>query len=172
MTQPDYVPVASGTQLRKFDELSNPGSWMSDRVAELPPNPHSAVEQGVLLGTPGPDSGFAIKLARYELAKISLDENEHHEDVEKAVTSVAIKRSALYSRAPVIHDVRFALKLFGYGEELSPPVELVEFRKKAFSGVAHDYFKVRRLLDLIPVATLSLSVDEIDVAKWDQYLLS
>ena len=74
MTQPDYVPVASGSQLREVEPLAIPEGWKASRPSELAPLKVSAVEQGKLLGTPSPDSGFALKLARIRVHKLELGE--------------------------------------------------------------------------------------------------
>ena len=165
MTQPDYVPVAAGSQLREVDPLAIPEAWTPTRPSELAPLKVSAVEQGKLLGTPSPDSGFALKLARIRVHKLELAIGEHREDVERAVAAIAIKRAAFFSRAPVIHDVDFAIALLGYGEA-DIPVEVLEHRKAVVSGVSHDYFKMRRMLEAIGPETLAATSVEADLSLW------
>ena len=165
MTQPDYVPVAAGSQLREVDPLAIPEAWRPTRPSELAPLKVSAVEQGKLLGTPSPDSGFALKLARIRVHKLELAIGEHREDVERAVAAIAIKRAAFFSRAPVIHDVDFAIGLLGYGEA-DIPVEVLEHRKAVVSGVSHDYFKMRRMLEAIGPETLAATSVEADLSLW------
>ncbi len=164
MTQPDYVPVAVGSRLRETDELATPQSWIKDRPAELSAMTGSAVEQGKFLGTPGPDSGYALKLARLAIEKIILDHTEHIADVVAVISSVAIKRAALYSRAPVIHDVNFAMRLFGYLGDISSDLKGV--RHSLVGGAAHDYFKVRRITEMIPVSVLELDLGVVDSGVW------
>ncbi|MDA8261664.1 MAG: hypothetical protein M0Z47_02400 [Actinomycetota bacterium] len=165
MTQPDYVPVASGSQLREVEPLAIPESWTPTRPSELAPLKVSAVEQGKMLGTPSPDSGFALKLARIRVHKLELAEGEHLEDVERAVSAIAIKRASFFSRAPVIYDVDFAVALLGYGEVDIPP-EVLEHRKAVVSGVSHDYFKMRHLLEAIGPETLAATSVEADLSLW------
>lgn len=171
MTQPDYVPLAPGTRLRDFDELENPGSWTANRPSELAPLKGSAAKQGKFLGTPGPDSGFALKLTRIALDEIELSASEDHSDIMKVISAVAIKRAALFSRAPVIHDVRFALKLFGFGNADNTPDDLVKFRKEIMAGSGHNYFKVRKTLELISLETLNLTAAELNLSRWREYFL-
>ena len=165
MTQPDYVPVASGSQLRQVEPLAIPEGWTASRPSELAPLKVSAVEQGKLLGTPSPDSGFALKLARIRVHKLELGVGEHLEDVERAVAAIAIKRAALFSRAPVIHDVDFAITLLGYDESDIPEAVLAH-RKSVVSGVSHDYFKMRRMLEAIGPETLAATSVEADLSLW------
>ena len=165
MTQPDYVPVASGSQLREVESLAIAEGWTPSRPSELAPLKVSAVEQGTMLGTPSPDSGFALKLARIRVHKLELAEGEHGEDVERAVAAIAIKRAALFSRAPVIYDVDFAIALLGY-DESDIPAEVLAHRKSVISGVSHDYFKMRRLLEAIGPETLTASGVEGDLSLW------
>ena len=173
MTQPDYVPLEHGTRVRAFDELKVPGPWLAKRVSEVKAFKGSPVEQGKHLGIPGPGSGFALKLTKVSLEGVQIDASEHYGDVERVISSVAMKRAAFFSRAPVIFDVKFALKLFGYSksQESQESQELVKFRSEIISGCAHDYFKVRRLLEMIPITTLGLSPDEIRISTWREYFI-
>ena len=165
MTQPDYVPVAAGSRLRETDELSTPQRWVPDRPAELGAMRGSAVEQGKFLGTPGPDSGYALKLARIAIDKLKLSHDEHRDDVIAVIAAVGIKRASLYSRAPVIHDVNFALRLFGYlGDDI--PEELKAYRRSLMRGAAHDYFQLRQIIETIPVSTLEIKEAGIDALHW------
>lgn len=164
VTQPDYVPVAVGSRLRETDELATPQSWITDRPAELSAMTGSAVEQGKFLGTPGPDSGYALKLARIAIEKIGAGHTEHTGDMVVVISAVAIKRAALYSRAPVIHDVNFAMRLFGYVGEI--PSDLKSVRHSLIAGAAHDYFKVRHITETIPVSVLELDLAEVDSSAW------
>jgi hypothetical protein len=110
------------------------------------------------VGTPGPDSGFALRLAKRFEHELLLGEGESAHDVLLGVALVAAKRSALFGRAPSVYDVRFALNLWGFLEEV--PADLRVARKAAFSGVSHDYAVQRALVDSVPEETLRLSPED------------
>jgi hypothetical protein len=87
------------------------------------------------------------------------------------VAMIASRRSAMFGRAPSIHDVNVAVALFGFTSEA--PSELVAYRKRAFSGVSHDYEVQRALVDGVPEDTLRLptaAVLEQSPAAWRDLL--
>ena len=55
--------------------------------------------KGDLLGSQGPDQGFAIKLARSLEAQLELTKNEHASDVIAGCVAVALKRASAFGRA-------------------------------------------------------------------------
>jgi hypothetical protein len=111
------------------------------------------------VGTPGPDSGFALRLAKRFEDELRLGEGESAHDVLVGVALVAAKRAALFGRAPCVHDVRFALNLWGLLEDI--PAERRAERRAAFSGLSHDYAAQRALVDSVPEETLRLSPEEV-----------
>jgi hypothetical protein len=155
MTQPTFVPIAEADQVRPARHLHVPGAWTTARPAELvvPTGP-----RGRDVGTPGPDSGFALRLAKRFEPQLRLGDGESAHDVLLGVALVAAKRAALFGRAPCVHDVRFALNLWGFLEEM--PADRRAQRRAAFSGVAHDYVAQRALVDSVSDETLRLSPEE------------
>ena len=63
------------------------------------------MRRGAGIGTPGPDSGFALRLAHRFEDELELGEGESAHDVLLGVALVASKRAALFGRAPCIYDV-------------------------------------------------------------------
>ena len=61
VTQPSFVPVVEADQVRRAYQLHVPEIWTTSRPSELRGTRQPA---GAFLGTPGPDQGFALKLAR------------------------------------------------------------------------------------------------------------
>ncbi len=61
-----------------------------------------------------------------------------------------MKRSALFGRAPVVHDLTAAFTIYGFLDE-DPPAELVAEREQLFAEVAsdHHYFERRHLVDRV-----------------------
>ena len=110
------------------------------------------------VGTPGPDSGFALRLAKRFEHQLVLSDGESAHDVLLGVALVAAKRAALFGRAPCVHDVRFALNHWGFLGEVS--AEKRAPRQAAFSGLSHDYVTQRALVDSVSDETLRLSPEE------------
>ena len=155
MTQPTFVPIAEADQVRPARHLHVPGSWTTSRPAELVV---PSVSRGPSVGTPGPDSGFALRLARRFEHQLKLGEGESAPDVLLGVALIAAKRAASFGRAPSVYDVRFALNLWRFLDDAPP--ELGVARRAAFSSLSHDYVAQRQLVDAIDDDTLRLSPEE------------
>ncbi len=155
MTQPTFVPIAEADQVRPARHLHVPGSWTTSRPAELGV-PTAA--RGRSVGTPGPDQGFALRLARRFEHEVQLGEGESVHDVLHGVALIGARRAALFGRAPCIYDVQFALRLWGLLDDAPP--ELRERRRAAFSAVSYDYVAQRRLVDAVPDEVLRLGPED------------
>ena len=155
MTQPTFVPIAEADQVRPARHLHVPGSWMPSRPGEAT-NP--ALLRGRSIGSPGPDQGFALRLARRFEHELKLGEGETEHDALTGVALIASKRSAIFGRAPSVYDVQFALNLWGLRTDA--PLALRRRRRAAFSSIAHDYVAQRQLVDSIPEEILRLSPEE------------
>lgn len=156
MTQPTFVPIAEADQVRPARHLHVPGPWTTSRPAELVV---PAVRRGRSVGTPGPDSGFALRLARRFEHDLVLREGESEHDVLLGAALVAAKRAALFGRAPSIYDVRLALNLWRFLESDVPP-DMRMSRRALFSSVSHDYVAQRALVDSVPDDVLRLTPEE------------
>jgi hypothetical protein len=156
MTQPTFVPIAEADQVRPARHLHVPGSWTTSRPAELR-TPRFQPRPGE--GTPGPDSGFALRLAHRFEDDLKLGEGESAHDVVLGVALVASKRAALFGRAPSVYDVRHALALWCFLDQ-DAPAELRNARRAAFSALSHDYVAQRQLVDAIPEEVLRLSPED------------
>jgi hypothetical protein len=155
MTQPTFVPITDADQVRPARHLHVPGSWTTSRPAELHvPTAH----RGPSVGTPGPDAGFALRLARRYEDELRLGEGETVEDALVGCALIAARRAALTGRAPCIYDVQVALAVWGF--LIDAPQELRQAREAAFSSVSHDYVAQRALVDAVPEEVLSLTPAE------------
>jgi hypothetical protein len=155
MTQPTFVPIAEADQVRPARHLHVPGAWTTSRPAELVV-PRPGPQRG--RGTPGTDSGFALRLAKRFEHDLQLEAGESEHDVILGVGLIAAKRAALFGRGPSVYDVRFALNLWGF---LGPvPADVKDARRAAFSGVGHDYTVQRALVDGISEETLRRSPED------------
>jgi hypothetical protein len=111
--------------------------------------------RGRSVGTPGPDAGFALRLARRFGHDLKLTEGEVEHDVLVGSALIAARRAALYGRAPSVYDIQVALALWGFLADA--PVELVAARRRVFASVSHDYVAQRALVDAVPEESLRLT---------------
>ena len=109
------------------------------------------------MGSQGPDQGYVLKLAEQFSDPVALGFGERIEDVMAGCCAVALRRASLFGRAPVMHDLRLSLELFGFLGVAD--AELVVWRRPMFAGAAghHGYHVKLRLADLVPESTLRLT---------------
>ena len=156
MTQPTFVPIAEADQVRPARHLHVPAPWTPSRPAELHTPRH---QPGRAVGIPGPDSGFALRLANRFEHDLVLGEGESAHDAVLGVALIASKRAALFGRAPSVYDVRHALALWCFLDP-DPPAGLRAARRAAFSAISHDYVAQRQLVDAVPEDVLRLSPED------------
>ncbi len=168
MTQPDYVPVTSVNQVRPVDQLPTPAPWIPDRPGEVRGADHPS---GPGMGTPGPDQGYALRLARVFVDQLVLAEGERAEDTMAGCLGVALRRAAAFGRAPVVHDWALALTVWGFLG--GAPEDLVAYRRPLFLGASHDYWDQRVITDRVAEATLRLTPAQgrEHLADWRQLLV-
>ena len=106
------------------------------------------------LGNQGPGQGYALKLAERFAGQLVLAAGEREDDALAGCVAVALRRASLFCRAPVMHDLRLALELFGFLAEADD--ELVAWRRDRFAGAAghHGYHVKLRLAQVVPEETL------------------
>ena len=132
-------------------------AWEANRPGDL----EGGQPRGQRLGNIGPDQGYAFTLVR------EIEEHLHlggvnRDDAVAGCVAVATKRSSLFGRAPVVHDVMVAFSVFGFLDP-TPPSELVELRERLFAEVrsSHHYAERRDLVDLVPGHVLRQSPEAI-----------
>jgi hypothetical protein len=158
MAAPDYVPTPTDEKPRVYvSPPRRPDSWLADRPAEL----RGLQPSGPQLGTPGPDQGYALKLARQFEGRLVLTAGESEEDAVAGCMAIALRRASLFGRAPMIHDLTVGFALWGFLGEA--PVELTTVRKERFAAVAsvHHYEERRAIVDAVPDDVLRLSHGEV-----------
>ena len=171
MAAPRHVPQIPNTATRSYRSPGTvPGRWVTVRPGELVDNQ----PQGQALGYQGPDQGYVLRLSRLVKERIFLKEGEDSNDVEKGCIQIALKRASIYGRAPVIHDLDIAYRLWGFLGD-SPQSDLLDYRLKRFKGVRqrHGYQDLRDLVALVPETTLRLTPEEIESrheADWTSLL--
>lgn len=163
MAAPEYVPTDPTARVRSYTSSPRrPESWVADRPGDL----HEGQPRGDRFGAPGPDLGFALKIARTFDDRLRLQDGESHHDVVGGCVQVAMKRASLFGRAPVVHDLTVAFTVWGYLDE-APDPELVAVRRRMFEGVghaAHHYVELRAVVDAVPEATLRLAPAQLEAA--------
>jgi hypothetical protein len=153
MPQPDYVPMTRADEVREAERMPPPARWVADRPAEAVVG--AAPPRGKRFGTPGPDQGFGLKLARLLAPRIVLADHEHLDDAIAGCLGVGLKRAARFGRAPVIFDMELAYTVWGYFG--GAPQDLVAFRRPLFLGAHHDYSAQRGIADRVREETLVLT---------------
>lgn len=143
--------------------------WNADRPGDVFSDGQPA---GDLLGSQGPDQGFALKLARHFDDELVLADREHRADVVAGCVALALKRASAFGRAPSVHDLRCAFTIFGYLATSDP--ELVALRRGLFEEVAHPhhYGERRAIVDAVPTEFLRRPHQRIleDAADWRSVL--
>lgn len=164
MAAPEYVPIRPMDDVRVYESPPRrPDPWLADRPGDL----RGAQPRGDGLGNPGPDQGYALKLAD-EVFRPLLDLGDvDADDAVAGCLGIALKRASLFGRAPIAHDLRLAFRLWGFLDGPAPP-ELAEVRRRLFEGVSHHhhYFEGRAIVDVVPESTLRLHHDEVRAADW------
>ncbi len=158
MAAPKFTPVSPIGSFRDAEGLPPALEWTSDRPGEIVGKQPS----GGKMGSPGPDQGYAIKLAHGFHGKLSLAAGEHEHDAIVGCLGVAMKRSSLFGRAPVIHDLNVAFNLFGFTSGAND--ELVKFRRNLFDACGHHYELQRAICDAVPESTLRMTPDAVKQA--------
>jgi hypothetical protein len=163
VTQPSFVPIVESDQVRPSYRLQVPNIWTQSRPSELR---GSTRDVGFKLGSPGPDQGFALKLARRFEDRLQLAEGESTEDAIAGATAVAMRRCATFGRAPAVYDLTFAFTLWGFLG--GAPAELVEARGPLFRSASHHYLAQRAIADCVAEEALRLT-PEVVAERLDQW---
>ena len=124
--------------------------WTPDRPGDVT---GTGVPWGGAFGTPGPDAGYAIKLAAGR--DLILADHEHRTDANLAVAAVAAARASIASRGPTMIDVDAAIVILGYDTES----DFGAVRAAAIAGGAHHPQRIRRLVAGIPMDVVEDSAD-------------
>jgi hypothetical protein len=154
MAQPSFVPITEADQVRPTSAQPSP-TWLEGRPSEVH-TPQAPSGRG--FGSPGPDQGFAIKLAHGLKGRLVLAPGEDAHDVEIGAALIASKRASGFGRAPSVYDVQVALGIFGFLGEA--PEGLIEHRRGLFQAVGHSWVAQRALVDAVPDAALALGPEE------------
>lgn len=158
MASPDYVPAPVRELVRTY--VSPPRrdeSWLADRPAEL----QGRQPAGPRLGSPGPDQGYALRLARRYQGALVLGPAEAEADALAGCLAIAMRRSSLFGRAPILGDLTLALTFWGFLEPAAD--ELVAVRSKVFAAVASSHHEMERraIVDAVTDELLRMTIEQV-----------
>ena len=128
-----------------------PPKWRPNRPADI----EGRQPVGERFGWQGPDQGYALKLAALVRPDIVVQDGESVDDALVGIVATALRRASIFGRAPVIHDLRLAQRIWGFGDA-APSAELLAARRPLFDGLAlgHRQDQLAELLAAAPEATL------------------
>jgi hypothetical protein len=152
MAAPEFVPTHPLAGVRSYSSPpQRSGSWIPDRPGEI----HGRQPVGEQLGVPGPDQGYALTLAASFRGKLELVAGEHEADALAGASAIAMKRSGVFGRSPVVHDLRVGLSLWGF-LDATCPADLLALRQAWFDEVhlAIHYRALRRIADAVSAELL------------------
>jgi hypothetical protein len=158
MGQPEWVPVSDRDRVHVSERLPPPSRWSPGRPGDV--KDAGGQPGGPMLGSAGPDQGYALRLARLISDRLRMVPGEHLEDVIAGAVEVAMKRASLFGRAPVRADVEVAVTLWGFLGD-PPDDELVVLRREMFAQASHHYDARRSIVDQVPSSTLLLSLADV-----------
>ena len=159
MAAPESVPTSPTAPKAYQSPPRRSEPWKADRPGEVV---NTGQPTGPRLGSPGPDQGYALKLVHQFDGRIHLADGEDIHDVEAGAVAVAMRRSSIFGRAPVIHDLTIAFTVFGFLDK-NPPSELVDLRRSLFAEVhiPVHYVEMRTLVDSVREETLRLTPQRV-----------
>jgi hypothetical protein len=156
-----YVPTPSDEKPRQKQNFAAgvhmppARRWTADRPGDDATSPPT----GGLSGSPGPNVGFALTLARRARDRFRLEPGEHAEDAIAVVAELAMKRASTFGRAPTTLDVDFATEILGYSGAASADVR--EWRPALVRGAEHNYVVRRGIADTVSATLLRLTITEL-----------
>ncbi len=135
--------------------------WTASRPGDL--HGPADVPWGAGFGTPGPDTGYARKLATQ--AEYPLNEGENRHNVESLLVLIMGARASSFGKAPSADDLAYALLLVGLGSDDPVPDAILSRlgadRKYWAPRVSHGSASARRLVSRLSPELLAMSVEDL-----------
>jgi len=151
MGQQPNIPITLADLPRATSKPAAPGRWRPHRPGEI--NSPDEMPWGGMYGTPGPDTGYALKLLRERELPGGED---HRDDVSAAILAIVSARGSALGRAPVAKDIDLAIELLGLHDD---------GRVAALDGIAHDHTRLRGLVEAVPRESLMAPTAEDGVSR-------
>ncbi len=133
--------------------------WSPDRPGEL--YGPDDVPWGGMFGTPGPDTGYVLRLVH--AADLHLAPGEDAHDAHVALAAVAAARASHFGRAPVVGDVEVARLVLGFAGDLPEGVraDFAASRPAWIANLSHRPAQERQLVAAIPMGLLTAAVADV-----------
>lgn len=161
MGQEPRIEITDDDRPRAVPEPAPARRWSASRPGDI--HAPSDVPWGGGFHTPGPDTGYAHKLAAR--ADLTIDADESRGNVEDMVVLVMSARASLFGKAPSADDLEYALLLAGLGgrEGLPEAVldQLADRRRHWAPRVANSKAQARALVGRLDRDELRLSVEDL-----------
>lgn len=161
MGQEPQVEIAPEDIPRAVPEPAPARRWTASRPGDL--HAPGEVPWGGAFGTPGPDTGYALKLAAG--APYILDAGENRHNVDSTLILIMSARASLAGKAPSPDDLSFALMLLGLDTREEVPTaataRLAASRKHWSPRVAHSNAAARAMSGLLTPDLLRLSLEDL-----------
>lgn len=169
MSAPRHIPTDPLAHTRSYSSpVVVPHGWRADRPGDLP----AVQPAGGPLGHQGPDQGYALTLTELYADLIVMTDADRRNgvspaDVHAGCVLVALRRASMFGRAPVVHDLDIAYRVWGWLDLPGGPdgtaADLVAVRGRFFVGVAepHNYTQQRRLVAAVDERVLTLTPAEV-----------
>jgi hypothetical protein len=140
---------------RPTEHPGAPRRWSPGRAAEL--GGPGDVPRGGRFGTPGPDSGYALRLLASR--EIPAAPGENPGDVAAGLAAVMAARAAAFGRGPVPADAEAAELILGYAD--GAPAGLAELRASLIRGLAHHPAAARGLVAAVDREVLGAGLTDL-----------
>ena len=140
MGQQQNIPITLADLPGATAKPAAPRPWRPDRPGDI--TSPQQMPWGGAFGTPGPDTGYALRLIRRRGLEL---EPGIRRDVEAAILAIASARASALGRAPVPDDIDVAMDLLGLDDSAAV---------SRFAGIAHDNARLRGLVEAVPLETL------------------
>ena len=118
MGQEPKIEIPPEDLPRAVPEPAPARRWKATRPGDL--HRPEDVPWGGAFGTPGPDTGYALKLTSG--AEFELGEGESRSNVEQILLVIMGARASLFGKAPSADDLSFPLLLLGLDDREEVPV--------------------------------------------------
>jgi hypothetical protein len=129
MGQQPNVEITPADLPRETPEPGPPRRWRPGMRPGIITSPEQ-MRWGGAFGTPGPDTGFALRIIR--AAELS----DSSPALEEVLAALMAARASIFGRAPVVEDLEVAKVIVGIGYNLSS--ELAERRDRWVTATAHE----------------------------------
>jgi hypothetical protein len=135
--------------------------WSASRPGDL--HTPAEVPWGGAFGTPGPDTGYALKLA--SAASYELEEGESRHNVQSVLLLLMSARASRFGKGPSADDLAWSLMLLGLDRQEEIPqaamARLAEDRQYWAPRVANSNAAARRLSAKLTPELLARSVVDL-----------